>query len=243
MEVHHHSHTARKKWTHYFWEFFMLFLAVFCGFLAEYRLEHMIEHNRGLQYVRSFVEDLKTDTANFSRVIENYRVKQIQLDNLYLCFDSIKNEQSPSVCLKNMYAATIGFQDLVYTDRTLEQLKNSGGLRLLDEQDADSIIVYDQILRYTLKVENTSLQEMVTRVRNTRNRVFAYSEDMETSWGRGVQPEQVQLISKDKELLNQFFNETMVYRFACRFQLRQTIKLKHEAVELLKFFTEKYHLR
>jgi hypothetical protein len=25
MEVHHHSHTARKKWTHYFWEFIMLF--------------------------------------------------------------------------------------------------------------------------------------------------------------------------------------------------------------------------
>ncbi len=30
MEVHHHSHTARKKWTHYFWEFLMLFLAMFC---------------------------------------------------------------------------------------------------------------------------------------------------------------------------------------------------------------------
>ncbi len=38
MEVHAHTHTAaesvslrgRKKWTHYFWEFLMLFLAVFC---------------------------------------------------------------------------------------------------------------------------------------------------------------------------------------------------------------------
>ena len=27
MEVHAHTHTARKKWTHYFWEFLMLFLA------------------------------------------------------------------------------------------------------------------------------------------------------------------------------------------------------------------------
>ena len=57
MEVHHHSHLASgethtssppagragKKWTHYFWEFLMLFLAVFCGFLAEYQLEHTIE--------------------------------------------------------------------------------------------------------------------------------------------------------------------------------------------------------
>ena len=30
MEVHAHTHTPRKKWTHYFWEFLMLFLAVFC---------------------------------------------------------------------------------------------------------------------------------------------------------------------------------------------------------------------
>ena len=29
MEVHHHTHTPRKKWTHYFWEFLMLFLAVY----------------------------------------------------------------------------------------------------------------------------------------------------------------------------------------------------------------------
>ena len=43
METHHHTHTPRKKWTHYLWEFLMLFLAVFCGFLAEYQLEHKIE--------------------------------------------------------------------------------------------------------------------------------------------------------------------------------------------------------
>ena len=31
MEVHAHAHTARKKWTHYFWEFLKLFLAIFTG--------------------------------------------------------------------------------------------------------------------------------------------------------------------------------------------------------------------
>jgi hypothetical protein len=46
MEVHAHTHTARKKWTHYFWEFLMLFLAVFCGFLAENYREHYVEHQR-----------------------------------------------------------------------------------------------------------------------------------------------------------------------------------------------------
>ncbi len=52
MEVHHHPHTSRKKWTHYFWEFLMLFLAVFCGFLAEYQLEHKIEKDREKQFMK-----------------------------------------------------------------------------------------------------------------------------------------------------------------------------------------------
>ena len=34
MEVHHHAHhEGKKNWKSYFWEFLMLFLAVFCGFL------------------------------------------------------------------------------------------------------------------------------------------------------------------------------------------------------------------
>ena len=62
MEVPAHTHTARRKWTNYFWEFPMLFLAVFCGFLAEYSLEHKIEKDREKQYIRSFIEDLERDT-------------------------------------------------------------------------------------------------------------------------------------------------------------------------------------
>ncbi|TAL43353.1 MAG: hypothetical protein EPN92_10295 [Chitinophagaceae bacterium] len=98
-------------------------------------------------------------------------------------------------------------------------------------------------MRYLLKVEATSLQEMQTRVRNSRNSVFAYSETMESEWERGAQPETVNLISTDKELLNRFFNEVMVYRFACRFQFRQLIKLKENAVRLILFYSQKYHLK
>ena len=221
----------------------MLFLAVTLGFFVENQREHYIEHKRGLQYVRSFVEDLKTDTSRFSVVIKGFAKKEAQLDQLYLCNDSIRLNKNPSDCIRNIYGATIGYDDLIYTDRTLQQLKNAGGLRLLEEEDADSIILYDQLLRYLLKVESSSLQEMQTRVRASRNSVFAYSEITETSWSKGTQPEKVDLISSDKELLNRFFNEVMVYRFACRFQLRQTIRLREKAVALIKFYSEKYNLR
>ena len=46
MEVNAHTHTPRKKWTHYFWEFLMLFLALFRVFLLKGQLEHTLEHQR-----------------------------------------------------------------------------------------------------------------------------------------------------------------------------------------------------
>src|SRR5690348_8331488 len=64
MEVHHHAHAPGKKWTHYLWEFLMLFLAVFCGFLAENTREHMLEHKKAKAYARSLLKDLQNDTAD-----------------------------------------------------------------------------------------------------------------------------------------------------------------------------------
>ena len=48
MEVHKHPHhiTHKKKWGEYLLEFFMLFLAVFLGFVAENFREHQVEHQR-----------------------------------------------------------------------------------------------------------------------------------------------------------------------------------------------------
>ena len=39
----------------------MLFLAVFCGFLAEYQLEHKIEKDREKQFMKSLLVDLEKD--------------------------------------------------------------------------------------------------------------------------------------------------------------------------------------
>ncbi len=44
----------------------MLFLAVFCGFLAEYQLEHIIENHKEKQYVESMIADMREDSAKTS---------------------------------------------------------------------------------------------------------------------------------------------------------------------------------
>jgi hypothetical protein len=93
MEVHHHAHNPaephhKKNWKSYFWEFLMLFLAVFCGFMAEYQLEHKIERGREKKFIQTFIEDLKTDTAEINRVLIFRKQKKERMDSLMLLLSS-----------------------------------------------------------------------------------------------------------------------------------------------------------
>jgi hypothetical protein len=72
MEVHHHSNHP-KKWKEYISEFFMLFMAVFAGFLAESYLEYRAERHKELDYLVSLVSDLRIDSADISRKEVNMR--------------------------------------------------------------------------------------------------------------------------------------------------------------------------
>ena len=93
MEVHTHTHTARKKWTHYFWEFFMLFLAVTLGFFVENQREHYVEHQRERKYIRSLIADIKNDTTELNRNKSLRDTKSKQGDSLIqlLISAAIKN--------------------------------------------------------------------------------------------------------------------------------------------------------
>jgi hypothetical protein len=142
MEVHHHSHTARKKWTHYFWEFLMLFLAVFCGFLAEYQLEHKIERDRAKELAKSFYEELKSDSVAIAEKSQN----RIKLENsVQYMMDYFKD----STLLKFSKQFVINFHrtfafnaPTLFEPKTiiLEQLKNSGSLRYFKNDDLQKLI-------------------------------------------------------------------------------------------------------
>src|SRR5689334_12532902 len=71
MEVHKHPHhvTHKKKFGEYLLEFFMLFLAVFLGFIAENVRENIVEKERTERYMHAMVENLKYDTTRYGRTL------------------------------------------------------------------------------------------------------------------------------------------------------------------------------
>jgi len=154
MEVHAHTHTPRKKWTHYFWEFLMLFLAVFCGFLAENYREHEI--NKGIERnnMKSLVRNLREDSSLLIRSIEVNEERFKYLDSLIY----LKEKNSPDNDFQKefiFYMLKLGYLDyFVSNQSTFKQMQSSGTLRLISSPG-----VLDSILNYENSYERVKRQE------------------------------------------------------------------------------------
>jgi hypothetical protein len=144
IEVHHARHEGKKNWKSYVWEFVMLFFAVFLGFLAQNFLEHRLEKETGNQYVRSMIEDIISDSTKINQTLEFTKKQQLALDSLSALFDNPPYSDST---IKTMYILmlkyTMNQANVTLTKRTVSQLKNSGGMRLIsDKISADEITKY-----------------------------------------------------------------------------------------------------
>jgi len=128
MEVHAHTHTARKKWTHYLWEFLMLFLAVFCGFLAENIREHAVENSRAKQFARSLVQDLQNDTAAITSEKISAKIYIAAADSLLKLSNAVL-EGRPATEFSFYTRFAYWTVPISWNRNTFEQIKNSGSLR------------------------------------------------------------------------------------------------------------------
>ena len=173
MEVHAHTHTPRKKWTHYFWEFLMLFLAVFCGFLAENQREHMVEQKREKKLIKSLVSDLEADTSRLSIIIQERNRRATGLDSFVLL---LNRSDAPAfgryLYYFNSMATRGGIFRFTPSDGTMQQLKNAGNLRLIHNAIiSDSIVAYDVVTRAYVWLNNDE-EDIMDTYRNIAEGVF-----------------------------------------------------------------------
>ena len=61
----------------------MLSLAVFCGFLAEYQLEHTIEHQREKEFAQALYDEFLADSVSVASKLNARLEKEKDCDYLY----------------------------------------------------------------------------------------------------------------------------------------------------------------
>ena len=133
----------------------MLFLAVFCGFLAENQREHMIEHKRAKELAKNLLEDLKSDTAFM------HQISRIRLDKI-LIIDSLLSDlrnYPASANIPKIYQHVYSIIFKIHfkrADGTVNQLKNSGYLRYFSKTAIpERLMEYDRIVGGMMEFEIT----------------------------------------------------------------------------------------
>jgi len=247
MEVHAHSHTARKKWTHYLWEFLMLFLAVFCGFLAENQREHMVEHQREKTYMNSLITDLKEDTATIRYVISFCITKFHGMDTLaqLLNKDMLSNEEEKELYyLNSRYAANVMF--MVFNERTIRQLLNSGNLRLVKKQGtSDSIINYYGQTMDRVIDQGKICDEMSKRLVFSAEDIFDKSASLtkmntDSSFYKDIRQEKMKLITKDKNVLRKYSQMIITVQGMWANYISMLFQMRKTGENLLVFLEKEY---
>jgi len=247
MEVHQHTHTPRKKWTHYLWEFLMLFFAVTLGFLVENQREHYVEHQREKQFVKSLFNDIRSDTANIAKIINARTGKERIIDSLSF----MMNSPHPGDFVKQVYpyAILVG-RTLPYrfvpNDGTMQQLKNSGALRLIRNRAVvDSIAKYDINVRNILGqygVEENQIEHYRTAAAKIFDALVFDSMIDENAAVVNPPPDNASFQSFTKRELSEWNYRIYGLNGINKANRRDLRLLLHQANNLLEILKKEYHL-
>ena len=257
MEVHQHTHTPRKKWTHYFWEFLMLFLAITLGFFVENKREHYIEQLRVKEFARSLAADIARDTANMTYIINRINIQVKNTDSLAAYLKSRKLQEIRNI---DLFTFTIldRYPAYRWSRSSLEQIKNSGSLRYFDDTMVRYISSYDALSRH-MDEDHRNDEEMANRATASRDRIvdISYPNDLAESlylhfdsvikttyYKEFAALDKTPLLTNDSMILKIFLNEKLNIRrnLAVRAddELRSLVNQGRRLIGLLK---NKYHFQ
>jgi hypothetical protein len=140
-------------------------------------------------------------------------------------------------CLRQIIQHSRSFRDFIYTDRTIQQLKYSGGLRLIqDKEISDSIMKYDASVRQLL-IHQDVLENQQQVAVNAHNSMIGFVQLQHLN--KPPTNNDLLLLSNDRRELNKYFNEIATFRLGCLIQLIRLKKLKEMGTNILIFLDKK----
>jgi len=146
-----------KKWSHYLFDFIMLFLAVSAGFFVDNKREVYMERQRANQFAKQLLADLRLDSLLFeqrNRDIQSLQVGFDKLLSMLIQDTAAENRQVLETLLPLAYVF-----DLPATATTYNQMKSSGALRYIENQELTAHLqdYYDVLLPRSINIAQVSL--------------------------------------------------------------------------------------
>ena len=188
----------------------MLFFAVFLGFIAEYQLEHRIEKEKGTQYLKSMIVDIALDSAKINKVLEVTEVQVKGLDSLTDLLNTLAYDESSLkqiYSLNRKYCGT--FYTVNFTKRTLNQLFNAGGLRLLPNNGSVNFITEYQELCAECEDQGKFYDNSLDYSARIGYKIFYSDFSLNPAAGKVdslMKGKKIELLTNDKQELMEYCN-------------------------------------
>lgn len=234
MEVYHrHKIKSGKKIKDLVFEFFMLFLAVTLGFFMENLRENTAERHKEKEYIISLIKDIENDTANIQLSIGRNQNQYAGIDSLI----QLTKIQVPDSKMDRFYEYTYRYLNTYYgftpRDLTMTQLKNAGGLRLIENKPVlDSLVgYYSKIERYNDingKLYNKLLEDII----NLEMGFIDFETYENQSWDM-----------YDRNIVKEFRNRAIAYNSCISWQIEWLGTVHKKGSSLLAFLKKEYNIQ
>jgi hypothetical protein len=236
----------------------MLFLAVFCGFLAENQREHLVEHNRAKDYAKSLFNDLQEDTGELRRGTHQTKFIMSSIDSLVSMSASINiNEPVPGKFYYYSKFIFNGFR-IDWSKSTIDQLIQSGNLRYFRDKELVEAINFYYYMQGIISVQNQMDLDHRDKILEPRNHIlqsryysaFSSMNIVREEYGHDPSQEIDSLMSrklplqKDASLyIDEYINHISDRKWRLNTTVDRYYSLANEvAVDILGMLKEDYHL-
>jgi hypothetical protein len=242
MEVHHHPQLEHKPkpWKEYLLEGFMIFIAVFMGFIAENIREDISNNEHVRQLSSRLVQDLKADTAQLASIREGETQIIKNNDTLFsllqqpLAGADLKRIQkfiadSHSIWL---FHPSMGAIVAIKNELHLKQFSDSEIISYISKYEGHIELLHtvqDIALQYQRSFLDPFLYQHFTPA--NLNAVFA-----KTPLADG------KMRNLTQEELTQLAAQMVLIRINSNELITNNLRLKNDAVELLRYIRKQYHL-
>jgi hypothetical protein len=231
-----------KKPKDYFFDFFMLFLAVTLGFFVNNLSENLSDRQREKQYMASLITDLKMDTADIREIHLSIESRLKGIDSL---MHILENKDQKNF-INNLYYYSFKYLNSAAfhtgSDRTISQLKSAGELRLIQKKgESDNIVQYYSSSENVKYNTEYCLKEFY-KILDSEEEIFDFGVLRKYNTASLLSLEDLKLLIDDPLRINHFYNQILMYTSALMNYNSLITDLKKEAESLISFTRESYKI-
>lgn len=229
-----------KKWSRYFFDFILLFVAVSLGFIVDNLREEAGLRDREQQYLRLLTQDLTADSAQCEELILSFVRKTHGLDSLLESFDLSTANSFSAAGPELMHRHLTGIPDFVPANGTLQQLKSAGGfITIQDQQTVKRILEFDAVVQLELMHQSAMNTYYLDKMWESKAQHVDMRE-LKDRFERKLRSGRPVILYNDRNTHIRFSNDIIHYRTMVVIQHRLLESVRTSAVSLLKYLRERY---